>query len=277
MPADPTSSPPALIRSTVRSSLLRWWDDLDAEARAAWPPRSNRSTSTRSTPCSTSSSARGRPLASIGSSPRRGRPPPPDRRRARGPPPRRRDRRGRPGRRRGRRRDRRRGLGHPTRVRGPQGDLSDRPGLGREPLPGPRREGRRPLATPRPDDPALHHDQPREPRDHRPVLRGERQLRPPPRPVLRPGADAGGRPRVGQDPPGRERPRRPQPRRPRRDALRPGWGPVSEGSSELPGRDARPWGSGRSSTSRSTTRWSGSPTRRSSASTARPRPRCRSR
>ena len=75
---------------------------------------------------------------------------------------------------------------------------------------------------PRADDPALHHDQPREPRGDGRLLRGQRPVRPGARPVLRPGADAGRRPGDGQGPAGVEGPRCALARRPRRDAGRAG-------------------------------------------------------
>ena len=130
------------------------------------------------------------------------------------------------------------GLGHSPRLRRPQGDLPDRPGLRRQPLPDPRREDRGARQAVRPAAPPVHHDQPREPRGDRPLLRRERAVRPRSRPLLRPGADAGRRPRIGEDPPRREGPPGAQPRRPRRDAQGAG-GPRPRRRAELPRRDAR--------------------------------------
>ena len=124
--------------------------------------------------------------------------------------------------------------------------------------------------------PLVHHDQPREPRGDRRLLPGERPVRAGARPVLRPGPDAGRRPRdrarccsprrIGW----RSRPtatagRSPPWRRRGRTGRRAAWTRCASGAC------------GRSSTSRWTTRWSASPTRPSSGCIARPAPRCRSR
>ena len=160
---------------------------------------------------------------------------------------------------------------------GPEGDVS-RSARSRPPACSrstPRRSS--PWAAGTAGRPALHHDQPREPRGDRAVLRRARRLRPGPRPVLRPGADAGRRPRDrARSCWPRKDQRRPQPRRPRRDARRPGRARARTARRAASTRCAS-GASARSSTSRSTTRWSRSPTRRSSACTARPTPRCRSR
>ena len=104
----------------------------------------------------------------------------------------------------------------------------------------------------------------------------QRPVRPGARPVLHPGADAGRRSRDRQGPAGVEGPRCALARRPRRHAGRPGRARAGR-DAELPGRDARarrpdalllPGGQSAGPDRR---------TRRSSACTARPTPRCRSR
>ena len=103
-----------------------------------------------------------------------------------------------------------------ARLRRPERDVSDRPGLQRQPVSNPRREGRRAWATPRPSDPFLRHDQPRESRGDRSFFRRTRRLRPRPRPLFHPRQYARRRSRHGENPPGRQRLDRPQSRRPRR-------------------------------------------------------------
>ena len=197
-------------------------------------------------------------------------PPAPDRRRAGRPPARRRGRRRGPRRRRGRRRGRRRA------ARAPGSGSTARRG----PIPiGPvsaaslfQIHAEKIVALGR------RYGQPiplyvmTSPENHEATVRffdEHDRLRPRPRPVLRPGADAGRRPRDGQGPARREGPRRPQPRRPRRDARRPGR-PRARRRRRAASTRCASGASGRSSTSRSTTRSSRSPTRPSSASTARP-------
>ena len=82
----------------------------------------------------------------------------------------------------------------------------------------PRRSS--PWAPAWPSAAALRHDEPREPRGHDRVLRGQPPLRTGSRAVLHPGADAGCRQACRQGLAGRQGPCRPEPRRPRRHARR---------------------------------------------------------
>ena len=127
------------------------------------------------------------------------------------------------------------------------------------------------------DDPALRHDQPREPRGDDRVLRAA---------TAGSASSTCGSSRRGRCRPSIARPARSCWRRKDRVALSPdGHGgtlaalaaPGPDGMPELPRRDARSRACGRSFTFRSTIRWSGSPSRRSSACTAKRTPRSRSR
>ena len=151
---------------------------------------------------------------------------------------------------------------------GPKGTYPIGPVTAGQPVPDPCREDRRAGPPPRPADPALRHDQPREPRRHDRVLRRARHF----------GLDASASSsRARCRPSTRTAGRSCSPsKRPHRAVSPDGHGgTLARAEPERrPRRDGRERASARSSTSRSTTRWCRSPTRPSSACTAGRAPRC---
>ena len=178
--------------------LLRWWDDLDASGPRSPRGRDPRaSTSTGWTTWSAAWSSPTSPRARPGPGPPRGREPPaPDRRRAGGPPPGGRAGRGRPGRRRGGRGRRGRGQGTRLGFDGPKGTYPIGPVSAatlfqihcEKILALSRRHGK-PIPFYVMTSPENHETTRRFFAEHA-------QLRPGPRPPLRPGADAGRRSRT---------------------------------------------------------------------------------
>ena len=225
-----------------QAHLLRWWGELDATSRGASGGRDRRDRFRPARPADRRAGARRsggsrrtpsdvQPIEVV-------RLPQTDGERMVWLP-RERDRGRCAGRRRGRRHPGGRRLGHAPRLRRAQRDLPHRAGLVGEPVPDPRREDRRAGQALRASHPALHHDQPREPRSDDRLLRAARPVRPGTPPVLHPGADAGRRSVDRQGPPGLEGPGCALPRRAWRHPGRPGR-PGRGRQAKLPGRDARP-------------------------------------